>query len=56
MPDSLRSILHMFPVFLCFLILLSFENMKKQAGAGLCQAQVELGLAKMEIFFHMIEN
>ena len=27
-----------------------------QAGAELCQAQVELGLAKMEIFFHMIEN
>ena len=31
------------------------EN-KKQAGAELCQAQVKLGLAKIEVFFHLIEN
>ena len=31
-------------------------NLKgKQAGAELCQAQVELGPAKIEIFFHLIE-
>ena len=29
---------------------------KKQAGAELCQAQVKLGLAKIELFFHIIEN
>ena len=28
----------------------------KQAGAELCQAQVKLGIAKVEIFFHLIEN
>ena len=28
----------------------------KQAGAELCQAQVKLGQAKVEIFFHLIEN
>ena len=28
----------------------------KQAGAELCQAQVKLGLPKVEIFFHLIEN
>jgi hypothetical protein len=33
------------------------KNIKiKQAGAGLCQAQVKLGLAKNKIFFHEIEN
>ena len=31
-------------------------NNEKQAGAELCQAQVKLGLAKVEIFFHLIEN
>jgi hypothetical protein len=29
---------------------------KKQAGAELCQAQFKLGLPKIEIFFHLIEN
>jgi hypothetical protein len=28
----------------------------KKAGAELCQAQVKLGLAKIEIFFHVKEN
>ena len=31
-------------------------NIGEQAGAELCQAQVKLGLAKIEIFFHLIEN
>ena len=29
---------------------------QEQAGAELCQAQVKLGLAKIENFFHLIEN
>ena len=32
------------------------ERRLKQAGAELCQAQSKLGLAKLEIFFHLIEN
>jgi hypothetical protein len=28
----------------------------KQAGAELCQTQIKLGLAKIEIFFHLNEN
>ena len=31
-------------------------NRYKQAGAELCQAPVKLGLAKVKIFFHLIEN
>ena len=29
---------------------------KKQTGAELCQAQVKLGLAKTDLFFHLIEK
>ena len=32
------------------------DNNYKQAWADLCKAQVELGLAKIEIFFHPIED
>ena len=32
------------------------DNAKKQAGAELCQAQVKPGLAKVEIFFHLIDK
>jgi hypothetical protein len=32
------------------------EKKLKQAGAELCQAQIKLGLAKIEIFFHLNEN
>ena len=28
----------------------------EQAGAELCQAQVELGLATIEILFHLIDS
>jgi hypothetical protein len=28
---------------------------RKHAGAELCQAQVKLGIAKVEVFFHLIE-
>ena len=31
------------------------KNNEKQAGPELCQAQVTLGLAEIEIFFHLIE-
>ena len=31
-------------------------NMNKHVGAELCQAQVKLGLAKIEIVFHLIDK
>jgi hypothetical protein len=31
-------------------------QMRKQAGAELCQAQVKLGLAIIEIFFNFIKS
>jgi hypothetical protein len=33
---------------------IGMEITRKQAGAELCQAQVKLGLAKIEIFFNII--
>jgi hypothetical protein len=33
-----------------------YQNISKQAGAELCQAQVKLGIAIIEIFLSLIEN
>ena len=32
------------------------QKKKQQAGAELCQAQVKLGLAKIEIILYLLEN
>jgi hypothetical protein len=36
--------------------IISLHLLDTTSGAELCQAQVKLGLAKIEIFFHLIDN